>query len=424
MMKTLVTIGVLTLTGLWLTGCSSEQHKGHAETTQTAEQQELYTCPMHPSVVSDRPGACPVCGMALVRKTVQQKIESGTMKAIRRVTLSPTQRVLANISTVHVERRTLTKEMSAVGIIEVAEPLQATVAARFRGRMEKLFVNSTGATVTQGQPLFELYSPDLLSAEQEFLLVFEAMTRAEAAGDSQTVAVQSPLLRAIRNRLRVHFGMLESQIEELQRTREIKSSVRFFSPIRGTVLQKNVVEGQYVDEGMVLYQVADLSRVWAYFDVYEQDVRYIQVGQSIQMTTEAYPGERFSGRVTFIDPVINEETRTARVRTELSNPFGKLKPKMFVTANWQLPIVRALVVPVSAVLFTGKRTLVWVEVSENTFEPREISVGTSAQGYYVVLNGLKEGDVIAATGGYLLDSESTLQQPTSADPHAGHAGEQ
>jgi len=379
---------------------------------------------MHPSVVSDRPGACPVCGMALVRKTVQHKIESGTMKAIRRVTLSPTQRVLANISTVHVERRTLTKEMSAVGIIEIAEPLQATVAARFRGRMEKLFVNTTGATVKQGQPLFELYSPDLLSAEQEFLLVFEAMTRAEAAGDSQTVAGQSPLLRAIRNRLRVHFGMLESQIEELQRTREIKSSVRFFSPIHGTVLQKNVVEGQYVDEGMVLYQVADLSRVWAYFDVYEQDVRYIQVGQSIQMTTEAYPGERFAGRVTFIDPVISEETRTARVRTELSNPFDKLKPKMFVTAHWQVPIVRALVVPISAVLFTGKRTLVWVEVSENTFEPREISVGTSAQGYYVVLNGLKEGDVIAATGGYLLDSESTLQQPTSADPHAGHAGEQ
>jgi Cu(I)/Ag(I) efflux system membrane fusion protein len=424
MTKTLATVGVLTLTGFLLMGCSSEQQKGHPETTQMAEQQEIYTCPMHPSVVSDRPGACPVCGMALVRKTVQHKIESGTMKAIRRVTLSPTQRVLANISTVHVERRTLTKEMSAVGIIEIAEPLQATVAARFRGRMEKLFVNTTGATVKQGQPLFELYSPDLLSAEQEFLLVFEAMTRAEAAGDSQTVAGQSPLLRAIRNRLRVHFGMLESQIEELQRTREIKSSVRFFSPIHGTVLQKNVVEGQYVDEGMVLYQVADLSRVWAYFDVYEQDVRYLQVGQSIQMTTEAYPGERFAGRVTFIDPVISEETRTARVRTELSNPFDKLKPKMFVTAHWQVPIVRALVVPISAVLFTGKRTLVWVEVSENTFEPREISVGTSAQGYYVVLNGLKEGDVIAATGGYLLDSESTLQQPTSADPHAGHAGEQ
>lgn len=420
MTKAKIAFSILLLTGFLLTGCSSEQHQGHAEPMQAAEQKEIYTCPMHPSVISDRPGACPVCGMALVRKTVQQNVEAGDMNTIRRVTLSPTQRVLANISTVHVERQPLTKEITAVGVVEIAEPLQATVAARFRGRIEKLFVNYTGESVKQGQPLFELYSPDLISAEQEFLLTSDALTRAEAVGDSQTVAVQSQLLRAIRDRLRIHYGMTDRQIEELRQSREMKNAVRFYSPIHGTVLQKNVVEGQYVDEGIVLYQVAELSRVWIYIDVYEQDVRYLKVGQSIQISTEAYPGERFTGQVTFIDPVINAETRTVRVRAEFPNPSGKLKPKMFVSAQWKLSIARTLVAPVSAVLFTGKRTLVWVETKENTFEPREVVVGTSAQGYYEVLQGLKEGEVIAATGGYLLDSESTLRQPASADPHAGH----
>lgn len=420
MKRMFVTLSTLALMGMLLTGCSSEQHKGHAETSQTAEQKEIYTCPMHPSVVSDRPGACPVCGMALVRKSVRQEAGADDMKTIRQVTLSPTQRVLANISTVHVERRALTKEITAVGVVEIAEPLQATVAARFRGRIEKLFVNFTGETVKQGQPLFELYSPDLVSANQELFLAVDAMARAEAVGDSQTVAIQSQLLRSIRERLRVHFGMTENQIEELQRTREMKSTVRFFSPIHGTVLQKNVVEGQYVDEGMVLYQVADLSRVWIYFDVYEQDVQHIKIGQSVSVSTVAYPGELFTGRVTFIDPIIDAETRTVRVRTEFPNPFGKLKPKMFVSAQWKLPIARALVVPASAVLFTGKRTLVWAEVKENTFEPREVVLGTHAQGFYEILKGLKEGEVIAATGGYLIDSESTLQLPAAADPHAGH----
>lgn len=420
MKRILVALGVWTMTGMLLTGCSSEQHKGHTEMARAAEQKEIYTCPMHPSVVSDRPGACPVCGMALVRKSVQQVVDAGDMKAIRQVTLAPTQRVLANISTVRVERRSLIKEIAAVGVVEIAEPLQATVAARFRGRIEKLFVNYTGETVKRGQPLFELYSPDLISAKQEFLLAFDAMTRAESVGDSQTVAVQSQLLRAIQERLRVHFGMTDSQIAELQRTREMKSTVRFFSPIQGTVLQKNVVEGQYVDEGMVLYQVADLSHVWIYFDVYEQDIRYIKNGQSIHISTEAYPGQQFTGRVTFIDPILNAETRTVRVRTEFPNPSGKLKPKMFVSAQLKLPRTRALVVPASAVLFTGKRTLVWVEVKENSFEPREVVLGTSAQGFYEILKGLNEGEVIAATGGYLIDSESTLQQPASPDAHTGH----
>lgn len=423
MKKLLIASSLISLTVFLAQGCATEQGKEQAPTTQATEQPAVYTCPMHPWVVSDRAGACPICGMALVRKTLRQTMNAGEMNTLRHVTLSPTQRVLANITTANVRRQTLTKEVSAVGVVEIAEPLQATIAARFGGRIEKLFVNYTGETVTQGQALFELYSPDLVTAEQELFLARKALSAAAAVNDSETVQVQLQMLRALRERFRVHFGMTENQINALEQSDEIKSTVRFFSPLSGTVLQRNVQEGQYVDAGMVLYQLADLSRVWIYLDVYEQDVRFIKAGQMIQLTTEAYPGKVFTGLVTFIDPVVNTETRTVRVRSEFPNQFGTLKPKMFVTAQLKLPIPRALVVPSSAVLFTGKRTLVWVEVGENSFEPREVILGTSSQGMFEVLKGLKEGEVVAVTGGYLIDSESTLQQPSSNDPHAGHKAE-
>lgn len=405
----------------FLVGCGKKDAaNADLQQVSTQPQQDYYTCPMHPSVISDRPGACPVCGMALVKKSAQQEMKSGDITNLKAVSLSPTQRVLANITTAPIERRTLTKEITAVGVVDIAEPLQVTVSARFRGRIEKLFVNFTGETVQKGQPLFELYSPDLVTAEQEFLLSFEALRKARESNDEQTVQVQQQLLNGVRERLRIHFGMAESQTADLEKTKQIRTSISFLSPIRGTVVLKEVVEGQYVDEGMVLYQVVDLSKVWVYIDVYEKDIRYVKIGQRVQVTTEAYPNESFNGTVTFIDPTISGETRTVRVRTELTNPYGKLKPKMYVTASFKTQVKNALFIPASAALVLGKRTVAWVEVKENTFEPRDIVLGTTSDSHYEVLKGLRDGDVIATTGGFLIDSESSLQQPSSADPHAGH----
>jgi Cu(I)/Ag(I) efflux system membrane fusion protein len=197
-------------------------------------------------------------------------------------------------------------------------------------------------------------------------------------------------------------------------------SVMFHSPIHGTVISKEVQEGQYVDEGMVLYRLADLTKVWIYLDVYEKDIRSIKVGTSVSCTSDTYPNERFRGKVTFIEPVINEETRTVRVRMELNNPNGKLKPNMFVQANIDVPFAGIILVPTSAIIATGKRSVVWVEVKPNVFEPRDVVVGMSSDTQSEILSGLNEGEQVAVSGGFLIDSESALRQPTAADPHAGH----
>ncbi len=392
---------------LFLSSCGTKEHDHSGQST--AEAKEVFTCPMHPSVISDRPGACPVCGMALVKKTAQADVSDKELNNLKHVSLSPTQRVLANVSTMPVEQMTLTKTIDVVGVVDVAETHQSTVSARFRGRIEKLYVNFTGDVVEKGQPLVEMYSPDLLTSEQEFFLALNSN--------------QQHLINGMRDRLRLNYGMTDDQIRQLEETRTMQSTVKFRSSISGTVIMKQVQEGQYVDEGTVLYQLADLSKVWIYLDVYEKDVRFVKRGQIVHIYSDAHPNEEFTGRVTFVDPVMNSETRTVRIRSEFDNRHGKLKPKMFVKAQLRIEGKRSLTVPGSAIMFTGKRTVVWVETQKNTFEPRDVVLGQSSNGEFEIIGGLEEGEMIAVSGGFLIDSESALQQPGSPDPHAGHGTE-
>ena len=378
---------------------------------------EYYTCPMHPTVRSDRPGACPVCGMALVKKSSLVEGAPPDTAGLTGVTLSPTQRVIANISTVAARRRSLTKELRAVGIVTIAEPLQVTVAARFRGRIEKLHVNSTGQRVRHGEPLFDLYSPDLVSAEREFLLGLGAAGSAPP-GDN----LQAELLQSTRDRLKVHFGLTDDQIAVMERDRHVQHIVSFHSPLSGTVIEKDVQEGEFVDEGKVLYRLADLSKVWVILEIYEQDARFIRTGMQVSLSIDANPGEEFSGRVTFIDPVLNAESRTVRVRVESANPLGKLKPNMYVRGAAMVTMADAVIVPTTAVLGTGRRNVVWVEIRPNMFEPRTVTTGTTAESSTQILSGLREGELVAVTGGFLIDSESALsltpKGPDTPSPHA------
>ncbi len=370
-----------------------------ADTSET-----YYTCPMHPSVRSNKPGPCPVCGMAMVKKTKAKDASSGELANLRRVSLSPSQRVMANVATTSVTRTDIDKEVRAVGVIDVAEPLQAKVTARFNGRIEKLFVNYSGALVRKGEPLFELHSPDLVSAEQELILAVNAAQEGPSMDDEQ-----QKLLEATRERLHIHFGLTHEQIAEIEKRKNASEIMTFLSPISGTVITKEIQEGDYVNEGMLLYQLADLSRVWVYLDVYERDLPYVHLNHTVLLQTEAYPNEQFTGTVTFIDPVVNPETRTVRVRSEFPNPGGKLKPQMYVRAEIHAPRTTGLTIPASAVLYTGTRTIVWVEVQENVFEPRDVTLGTKSEERVEILSGLQDGDMVVTSGGYLLESESQLQ---------------
>lgn len=377
---------------------------------------EYYTCPMHPSVVSDRQGACPICGMSLVKRSSQGKGSEGDIESLRDVSLSPSQRVMANVSTEPARRRAFVHKIAAVGVIDFAEPFQAKVSARFRGRIEKLYVNFTGEVVRKGQPLFDMYSPDLVSAERDYVLALNSIAgRQESGADTAQTVQQEGMANAARDRLRVHFGMTSGQIESIASTRQASSTVTFTSPIQGTVVAKEVQEGQYVDEGMLLYQLADLSKVWAYLDVYEKDVRFIKPGQMVAITADAHPGESFDGRVAFIDPEFDSQTRTVRVRVELNNAGGKLKPQMYIEGEIRIPVPNSLVVMSSAVLSTGKRDVVWIEVKPNVFESRDVVAGLSDGMEVQILRGLHEGDLVATRGGFMLDSESQLQQPVGPD---------
>ena len=401
-----------------LAGCAKKEAPDTSGThTQPSgpSEQSYYTCPMHPSVRSDKPGACPVCGMALVKKTVARPSSEDELKDLGKVSLSPTQRVVANVSTVPVERRTLQKVLSAVGVVSIAEPNFLHISMRFPGRLERLHLNYTGQKVNVGDPVADVYSPEAISAQQEYLLALNMYESNKNVGVSNSAET---LLDLSRQKL-LRWGFTQRQIADLEKGRKVQDVVTIHSPVHGTVLKRNVDVQHYAAEGEDLYDVADLSVVWIYLDVYEKDLRYVSVGQPVTIKTEAYPGEVFSGKVVFIEPTLNAETRTVRVRTEFANAAGKLKPNMYANAEIKKQIPNALVVPASAILATGKRTVVWVEGESNTFEPRDVTIGSSTDGTVEITGGVREGEHVAATGGFLIDSESALQQPTT-NPHAGH----
>ncbi len=387
-----------------LPGCSTREQEGAAASGEAAGQ---YTCPMHPSVLSDRPGACPVCNMALVRKSAQKEMSAGEEAMLRTVTLSPSQRVLANVATTQVAMRALAREIALPGVVDHAEPLQATITSRVRGRVEKLHVNTTGGVVRRGGALCDIYSPDLITAQQEYLTMLTT-TSGATGGDAST---HGSILATARRRLLDHFGMSEAQVQELETTRRVRETVTIHTTIGGTVVRKEVREGQYVAEGGVLFQISDLSRVWVYAEVGEGDLRFVRRGQPVTLRADAWPGVAFQGSVTFIDPVVNTATRTVRVRAEFPNDGGRLKPGMFVQAVIGASVGAVTAVPTTAIINTGTRSVVWVEARSNQFEPRTVTTGIRSEGFTEITSGLSEGETVVVSGGYLIDSESQLQNP-------------
>jgi Cu(I)/Ag(I) efflux system membrane fusion protein len=311
----------------------------------------------------------------------------------------------------------MTRTFRAPGVVDFAEPLQAVVSARFRGRIEKLHVNTTGANVRRGQPLFDLYSPELISIQQDFIIALDAMDQASSANPSSGIELQKRLVDATRERLTLHYGLSAQQVQEIERSRKGQSIVSVTAPLSGTIIRKNSQEGRYVDEGSVVYEIADLSRVWIYLEVSERDLHLIKPGQSVDITADSWPEESFRGSVSFIDPVMQGQTRTTRIRVEVANGARKLKPQMYVSGRIAVARSDQLAVPTTAVLRTGKRDVVWVETAENVFEPRDVTLGAQVDGMTAITGGLEEGALVAVSGGYLLDSESTLLHPQQVSNH-------
>ena len=421
--------------GFWL---GQRRSAGTRATAAGAAQTEqLYTCGMHPQVIRNKPGDCPICGMKLtpVRKQPaaggerQVKYYKSTMIAgetrqssgkdsmgmdmvpvyesesaeTSAIAIDPVTVQNMGLRTGLVTRGPLRRTIRTVAAIDYDETALTDVTTKFKGWVVKLYVNATGQQVHRGDPLFEIHSPELYSAQMEYLVA--QGTEGGAAGDGTGLKGNS--LAKLR-----YYGISEDQIAELEKTRQARKALRVDAPRDGIVVEKAVVEGQMVEEGMKLYRIADLGLVWVQADVFEQDVPYVAVGQEALVSLSYLPDREFRGRVTFIYPTVDEKTRTVRVRMEFHNPGYFLKPGMFATAELRAELAaEAVLVPDAAVLRSGERNTVFVALDGGHFEPRTVTLGPRGEdNQYQVLSGLAAGERVVTSGQFMLDSESQLRE--------------
>ena len=363
---------------------------------------------MHPQIRMDHPGKCPICGMELI-PLVKSSTTSIDPSAIH---LSKEAAELANVLTSVVTRQKPVKEVRLYGKVQADEKLLQSQVAHVPGRIDKLNVNFTGETVVRGQVLAEIYSPELITAQQELL---------ETA---KTKLAQPELYEASKEKLR-QWKVTDDQIAKVENSGVVRNEFEVVSNTSGTVIARLVSVGDHVAEGTELYKIADLSKVWVMFDAYESDLPFLNKGEKISFSLQALPGKDFSGNIIFIDPVIDPVTRVAKVRVETSNESGKLKPEMFATGIVSTTLNEYrnnMVIPKSAVLWTGKRSIVYVKQpgDEPIFKLREIGLGPMLGDSYVVTDGLAEGEEIVTNGTFSVDASAQLEgKPSMMNPRGG-----
>ncbi len=467
---TWIIIGIAFISGLLIRGGGTEAVSSVAmEAHEYEKKAEWWTCAMHPQIKLPEAGQCPICFMDLI------PMDSGTDDVgPRELKLSPGAIELAKITTSIVGRGLARSEVLLSGKVEYDETRVKTITAWVPGRLERLYVDYTGITVMDGDHLVDIYSPELYAAQEELIQALKSVNNGNQ-GFAATAAQIT--LDAAREKMSL-MGITENQIVEIEKRGTPKDRLTIYSPLSGIVIHKNAIEGRYVKTGSPIYTIADLSRVWVILDAYESDLPWLRFGQEVEFTAEALPGEFFKGRIAFIDPILDSKTRTVQVRINLPNEDFKLKPGMFIRAKveaildidgqavnnqlagkWigpmhpevvkdgpgqcdvcgmdlvpaeQLGIVNAsksdrqpILVPVSAVLKTGKRALVYVKLpdrEEPTFESREVVLGPRAGDNYIVLSGLAVGEEVVTNGNFKIDSAMQIAaKPSMMNPGGGVA---
>ncbi|MEO8177480.1 MAG: efflux RND transporter periplasmic adaptor subunit [Deltaproteobacteria bacterium] len=388
-----ITVGNKGLTVLG--GSASAAENATAEDSNAIDH---YTCSMHPSVHQQGPGKCPICGMDLTPVTKVQQ-EQGV------VMIDEARRQLIGVRVGSVTEAPMQRTLQAVGRVTYDESKLTDVTLKVQGWITKLLVSETGQRVKAGQTLFQLYSPDLFNAQQDFLLA----TRGGGAGAPVGSEATNTKLLAQSSRQRLHLlGMGESAIDALAQRGVPSESIPFPSPASGFVIEKNVVEGAAVEAGMKLYRIAALDSVWVEAEVYEADLPHVRVGQHASVTLDYVPGRSYGGKVSFIYPFLDPTARTGRVRVELANPELELRPGMYASVQLASKPETRVQVPVSAVVYTGPRRLVFVDLGEGRFRPQEVRVGAEGNGMYELLEGLTPGDRVATSGVFLIAAEARI----------------
>ncbi|WOK07267.1 efflux RND transporter periplasmic adaptor subunit [Imperialibacter roseus] len=408
----LSTLAIGLLLGWLIFGGSSESKtdEEHQHTTEVAGE-TVWTCSMHPQIRQSEPGDCPICGMDLIPLDNEQDEQLDPMA----ISMSPTAMQLANVSTAVVGTMNPVKMVRLNGKVQADERLVYSQSSHIPGRIEKLTVNFTGEFVRKGQTIAAVYSPDLVTAQEE---LFEAQKIKET---------QPQLFSAAREKLK-NWKLSNSQIDEIIQRGSIKEEFAITADVSGYVTEKKVNLGDYVRKGEAIYEVADLSKVWLLFDVYESDMSWINKGDKVSFTIASFPGETFSGKVSYLDPVIDPKTRVAKARVEISNAGQRLKPEMFASGTVEATLPAKsdkLVVPKTAVMWTGKRSVVYVKSTSGkgvSFLMRDVTLGAALGESFIVENGLQEGDEIAVNGTFSIDAAAQLAgKPSMMRPEGGVA---
>ncbi len=366
---------------------------------------KYWVSPMDPGYVRDKPGKAP-CGMDLVPVYEEAGEEApGTIK------ISPATIQSMGVRTAKVEVRPLSRLTLAVGLVNFNERNLATITTKVNGWIDRLYVNATGDPVRKGQALLSLYSPDLVSSQEEYLLALRNLKAMKASPVKELAEGARRLAEASRRRLE-YFDIGAGQINTLEHTGQVKKNLTLASPVNGIVTKRMVTQGMYVQAGMPLLEVADLSTVWVDADIYPYELPWIKVGQPVTMSLDYLPGETFQGKIDYLYPYLKEATRTAKVRLRFPNPQLKLKPEMFAQVKIESPVVHnAVVVPADAVLDTGLKQHVFIALGQGRFEPREVKLGVLGNdGLREVLSGLKGGEDVVTSAQFMLDSESRFRE--------------
>ncbi|WP_420317852.1 efflux RND transporter periplasmic adaptor subunit [Ekhidna sp.] len=394
---------------IWFIKPSSHQHI-ESSTNQTSKN-TVFTCSMHPQIRQNEAGACPICGMDLI------PLEDDNGEGIdpMAITMSPTAMQLANVVTAIVGSESAIKTIRLNGKVQEDERLIFSQTTHFPGRIEKLTVNFTGEYVTKGSVIANLYSPQLVTAQEE---LFEAYKIRES---------QPNLYRAAREKLK-NWKLTETQIDQIRSSGKTQDQFPVLADQSGYVTTKKVNLGDYVNRGQTLYEIANLSRVWVQFDVYESDLSWINKGDSIQFNISSLPGQTFKGKIDYIDPVINPKTRVTKARVVIQNNDRILKPEMFASGEVKAQLgktVDQLTVPKSAVMWTGKRSVVYVKLSSDQglhFKMREVTLGPALGDAYIIEKGLEPGEEIAVNGTFSIDAAAQLAgKPSMMSPEGGAA---
>jgi Cu(I)/Ag(I) efflux system membrane fusion protein len=451
------------------------RHAGQAKSALTVEP-DLYHCPMHPTVVQDHPGDCPICGMKLVKTTPERAATapaagSGTQPAptdsgkrhiafyrspmdprqtsatprkdemgmdylpvyedevrgeapvagMATVQIDPDRQQLIGLRTTEVVRQQIGGEVRTIGRVAVDETRVRHVNVKNQGFVERIFVDFVGKHVNRGDPLFSVYSPDLLAAEEELLGALRMMT---TGGASESMHDANRMLVEAARRKLALWDVPASELARLEQTRQPIKAITLYSPASGVVTKKDVVEGMKLEAGAMPYEIVDLSTVWVLADVYESEIRFVQLGVGATLTLKAFPDRTFEGKVVFIDPFLDPQSRTVKVRLTFPNPTGDLRPEMFGDVVLKIAPHDGLVVPEDAVMSSGTSRVVFVAQGDGKFVPREVELGRTDGKLAEVVRGLEAGERVVTRANFLVDSESRLRASLNsmAAPKLDHAG--